>query len=366
VAKKIKVLHIINSLALGGAETLLADLIARMDRTRFDNHVAHLLSPDHSGQATIKAGVPIYDLSRNGKPNPLMLLKLSRLIDQMKPDIVHTHAVQSDLVGHMACMLKGIRNRVSSQHSAFHPKNGTLIYRIARSLTHHAAAVIAVNDYCRDYLVRVMGYAPDIIRVITNGIDLKKFPPREPPRENSPTLRVGTLGRLHPQKGLTTLVEAMAEVAGKIKIQCFIPGSGEQEPLLRDMVRKNKLKDILSFPGPLTGIPKIEYLHQLDIFLQPSHWELFGISILEAMAVGLPVIASNLEGIPALVENGRTGILVEPKNPSALAQAVIELGKDLPRRRRYGENARQRAKLFTIERTVAGLEKIYTELVAGI
>ena len=84
------------------------------------------------------------------------------------------------------------------------------------------------------------------------------------------------------------------------------------------------------------------------------------------MAVGLPVIASNLEGIPALVENGRTGILVEPKNPSALAQAVIELGKDLPRRRRYGENARQRAKLFTIERTVAGLEKIYTELVAGI
>lgn len=357
--KKIKVLHVINALEIGGAEVLLSEILPKMDKKKFRNSVAYLLKKKASIDTLSSAEIEIFDLSWKGRFNPLIIAKLMALLNKIKPNIVHTHSIQSDFVGHLACMLRKFRNRVTTQHSAFHPKHYTLPYRLARTLTHRSATVIAVSDYCRKYLISELGYNSEIIKVVHNGIDVEKFEQKVHRNEKSRFIEIGTLGRLHAQKGLPTLIKAITYVKSNIDVLCYIPGTGELEGVLRRMVSELNLGDKVKFLGALNECEKIEYLQNLDIFVQPSRWEAFGISILEAMAVGLPVIASDLEGIPELVVDGETGILIKPNNEKLLAQTIISLSKNSELQETLGKNARKRASTFTIERVVSALERIY-------
>ncbi len=363
--KKIKVLHLINNLEIGGAEVLLFETLRKMNRERFSNFVAYLTDKGSLEHSLTSVGFEVFDLSWNGKVSPFLLFKLAGLLSRIKPDIVHTHSVQSDFVGHLVCVLRKFKNRVTTQHRAFHPKQKTLFYRLARTLTHRSAKVIAVSSYCRQYLVNELGYQFDNIRVVHNGIDLSKFVPKNYYGKKDKFVKIGTLGRLHTSKGLPTLIKAISRIAAEIDVRCTIPGSGELERDLKKMVGDYNLNDKVKFLGPLNEEEKIRYLLDLDIFVQPSYWEAFGIAILEAMAVGLPVIASDLDGIPELVIDRKSGLLVRPKDEKKLAQALIVLSKDPQLRRELGVNARKHATQFSVQKTVSHLENIYLEQLNG-
>lgn len=360
--RRIRILHLINELEIGGAEVLLSETLPKMDRKRFSNSVAYLINKGTLKNALFSAGIDVFDLSWRGRINPFLAFQLMRLIENVKPDIIHTHSIQSDFVGYLTCILKNFKNIVTTQHRAFNPKNKSLFYRLTRALTHHSSVVIAVSNYCRQYLIRELGYNAEVIKVVHNGIDIQKFTQKICKKGGGRLIKIGTLGRLHAQKGLPTLIKAIPYIASDINILCNIPGTGELEGFLKQMVNSLNLGNKVKFWGALSNIEKIKYLQNLDIFIQPSEWEAFGISILEAMAVGLPVIASDLEGIPELVINGKTGVLVKPHNEKDLAQAIITLSKNEKLREKFGKNGRRRAFQFSIDKTVYQLEKIYLNI----
>jgi glycosyltransferase involved in cell wall biosynthesis len=141
-------------------------------------------------------------------------------------------------------------------------------------------------------------------------------------------------------------------------------GDGSLRPELERLAAELQVSDAIEFVGWTHDV--IGFLKQVDILAMPSLWEAFGLSAAEAMALRKPVIASNVDGLPEVVEDGRTGILVPPADPKALACAIIELAADPARRRALGEHGRARVeRFFTLDRMIARHEEFYERVIAG-
>ena len=187
---------------------------------------------------------------------------------------------------------------------------------------------------------------------IYNGVNLSRFQPRPPDNRDGPEVRVLTVANLHWIKGVNFLVEAAA-LLQDLPIWVTIGGDGEELDRLRTLARAGGIADRVEFLGLRNDVDQL--LHEADIFVHPCVWEeAFGLSIAEAMASGLAVVASGLGGIPELIEDGVTGLLVPPGDPVRLADAIRRLACDADLRTRLGAAARHRAEqLFDLAQCVA-------------
>jgi glycosyltransferase involved in cell wall biosynthesis len=199
-------------------------------------------------------------------------------------------------------------------------------------------AVIAISQAVEDHLRRDFKIDRRKIFRIETGIALRDFVPGSEGKKweyreefhlgNGPV--IGLLARLSDVKGQDILIEAMRKVVAHIpEVRLLLVGQGKMEDTLRSKARDLNLDGHIHFV--LKGIRRQKALALFDIFVMPSRQEGLGLSIMEAQAFGLPVIASRVGGIPSLIEDGKTGILVEPENPEALAQAIIQLLNNRPR-----------------------------------
>ena len=290
-----------------------------------------------------------------------------RLIRRARPDVLHAQTRAAHVVAALAGRLTGVPV-VTTAHGFYD------WHWWRRLLPCWGARVIAVSPAVQQLLIERYGVPVGNVALIPNGI---AGTPPDPARLDGDTRRfrqlwglpaeggpvIGTVARLTPEKGLDTLLDAFHHLRLVVPVaRLLVVGDG---PLKGELVRRAYAlgeQDQIVFTGtvPDTAGP----LSVMDLFVLPSSAEAFGLAIVEAMAMSRPVVASRVGGIPAVVEDGVTGLLVPPRDPEALARALQALLADPERRRAMGRAGRVRCdRLFTMDRVAREVETVYTEVV---
>ncbi len=278
--------------------------------------------------------------------------------------ILHAHAFGRfpTWVGRMAQRLRGSPLGVTPHFDA---GSGPRLYAraVARGTLVGADRVIALTEREATALV-TLGVDRARIRVIPNGVDPEDFLPARVPRPTSASLTMLYVGRIDPDhKGLSDLLRGLAEMKERKNVTLRIVGEDwGGGNALQSLARKLHIDHRVLWTG---GVPpdalRREYA-LADLFVLPSHLEPFGIVLLEAMAAGLPVVATSVGGIPEVVQGGLTGLLVPPRDPSALARALDTLVADPQLRSQFGDRGRTRAEEFSWPRLIPKFLELFREL----
>jgi len=369
MSDRISIVHLITELGTGGAQVALFRLLAGLDRDRFVLNVACLYHGDGAVAGQIRAlGIPVTDLGMAGKARLDALWRLDRLLRRERPLVLHSWMFHANLAGRLVGRGAGVPVVITSRRNV--NIGGGWRERCKRWTAGLDEGVIAVCEGARQAEIERTGVLPDKVVTVYNGVDLPFVVPdpqavaRMRRAFGVPTqgLLVGTVGRLHPQKGFASLLAAVARVRERLPaIRLLLVGDGA---LRRDLVARAEalgLAEVVTFAGSRGDVPEI--LAALDLFVLPSLWEGLPNAVLEAMAAGLPVVATAAGGTPELVVDGETGLLVPPGDVTALAEAIERLLRDAGLRRKMGEAGRKRVEgHFTIEQTVAQTVALYETL----
>ncbi|MBN1592194.1 MAG: glycosyltransferase [Candidatus Coatesbacteria bacterium] len=373
--QRIRLLMIVGGLNLGGIERLITDMCRVLIRCgKYDISICCLLSKDGPFLNDIESmGVAVYECLRRSSWRFVKFTRnLTDLMRVIRPDIVHSHLHWSVPSQVLAARASGVPSIIITRHRiAVRTGLSLARQRIYAGLMRRSINLFtAVSEAVRDNIAQ-HGWATsdDNIAVIPNGIDLSVFGSNS--LDNDTAKRrlglgtkpiVGTVGSLRPDKGHKYLIEASRKILDTgIDCRFVIIGSGNLQAELEDQISKLGLVADVSLLGSQRDIP--ELLSALDVFVLPSVSEGQGIALVEALASGLLCIGSNVGGIPEVLDGGRAGILVPPKDPQALAKAIIEVLSNKERAMQLSAAAKERAKAFSIETCVAEYEKIYRQLI---
>ena len=363
---KIRILHLITELELGGAENLLLNICRKLDKKKFNILVGYIYGPGTLANQFRRAGVRVIDLSRKGKIDPLLMFRLTFLMRKERIRIVHTHLVHASVVGRVAAKLAGVEILVTTRHYAYQPKEKTLTRWLERKSAKLNHMTIAISQAVRDYLIEREDYDIKKVTVIYNAVDLKLFDSSivERPAANAQNHVIGSVGHLYPQKGHDVLIQGMSQIVREFpETQLMIIGNGPQRLMLEHLAQRQKVSDRIAFLGSKSPPEVIEILRNVDLFVLASNWEGFGIAVIEAMAAGKPVVATAVEGLREVIEDGRTGFLVPPGKPHALAEKVIYLLRNRNVSIEMGKEGRKRVEiLFSLDSMIVKLENLYRNL----
>jgi glycosyltransferase involved in cell wall biosynthesis len=364
---RVRVVEILATGTNGGAQEHLYSLMSRLDQTRYDASVVAL----SAGSAVRKLERTSFDVTVIDEPDDADAIRaLTAHLALVRPDVIHTHMYRADVVGTKAAIALGEMGHrrpyvVSTVHSS--RVRSSEDRELIRQLTPSMDQLIAVSKSIeRKIADEHRTGAP--VRLIYNGVDLQRYDHQEA----CCTLReeygmepgsqiVGVVARLEPEKGHQTLIEAWPQVLRKVPgAYLLIVGEGSRRDFLEQWAAAHKVAHRVVFTGRRDDIPAVTAA--LDVAVLPSWREAQGLSILEAMALSRPVVASDVGGIPEMVEDGVTGLLVQHDNPIALADAIVRLltdhafadtiaraGHDLVHDR------------FCIELMVKSIEEVYDE-----
>jgi len=342
VSRKPRLLILITLAEPGGAQTSVALLLPGL-ADRFDvTLAAHGAGPLR--QAARAAGIPFVQLEHVRRPihpwhDALGLAELVRLCRRLRPDIVHAHSSKAGVLGRVAATLAGVPIRVFTVHGwpfgAYGGLQGRVYLWLERLMRPITTSVICVAESTRELGLTEGVCGPERTVVIHNAVDVSVFA-RDRRRRRLP--RIISIGRLAFPKDFATLVEALRIVDAEH--EAVLVGDG---PGLRDVtaeIRRLGLSSRVRLVGARRDVGDL--LAQADVFVLSSRSEGFPISILEAMAAGLPVVASDVGGVAEAVVDGATGLLVPAGDPGSLADALQRLLRDAELRRSFGARGRDR------------------------
>jgi glycosyltransferase involved in cell wall biosynthesis len=364
------VAFLITSLDFGGAEAQLVRIARMLRQDGWTVSVISMLSPAAYEAELAEAGITVHSLAMTrGAPEPAAVIRLVRLLKREKPDILTSFMYHANLLGRLAARPGGVRIVVSSiRNENFGGPRRDRLLRITDGL----ARVTTTNSRLAATALLDRGVVPEgKLRVIPNGLDLTNYswtaPQREKARRETGCLLDSFLwlavGRLELQKDWPTLLTAFASVAHRQpEAQLRIAGHGSLEAELKAQAQKLGLEAHVQFLGVRNDIPDL--LAASDALVLSSAWEGLPNVVLEAMAAGKPVVATQVGGVPELVEAEVTGVLVPPADPAALAAAMLSL-MQLPEEARHvlGCAGRQRAAAgFSLERVTGDWQSLFTEL----
>jgi len=368
--EKIKVIHLVEDLKIGGAERVIADIAEGLDSQKFDVTVWCVARGGEIADELNEKGIKVKILGIISYYNPLNILKLARLLRKAKPDIVHIHGYFASVIGRIAAKIAGILILINHVHSTYwdYKKRNILMERFLSLFTHK---IICCSKAVKDFVRGLERIKPAKILVIYNGVDedrLSTFKNASSVKAqfgiDSGDSVVGTVSSLTPHKGHKYLFQAAPMILDVLPTTKFlIVGDGILREKLEEQIKNLDLGSSVIFTGTRKNIPDL--LSAMDIFVLPScSREGLGISIIEAMAAEKPVVATDIGGIPEVVKNGETGLLVLPRNPEALAQAIIELLRNPKKANTMGKKGRIRFKeKFTNKRMLSEVENLYVALI---
>ena len=369
------VFQILPSLAVGGAERLVVHLMEHLNRERFAPVCICLESPLGTHyEARVRAlGAPLYFLEKGEKMSLGVLRKLDALFRQYRPAVVHTHILGLNYAYPLMIRYR-TPARVYTVHSLAEKDVGRRTGPIVRALAFRyrvgRVVPVAIAEEVRVTIQRVYGY-PDP-PLIPNGVPTDEYAPDPNKRAQwrqahgiEPHATVLThVGRFAPPKNHALLIEAFAQTRADTPLYLLLVGGGELENAVREQVAALGLQGRVRFLGIRADVADI--LRESDVFVLSSRVEGNPLSVLEAMAAGLPVVSTAVGGVPELVRDRETGLLVPSEDAGALAQAMQALVDDPARRQAMGAAARQYAVAhFDIRHTVRGYEQLYESLLKG-
>ena len=361
---KITVLHLITELNVGGAEKSLAHLLAHLDRDRFSPTVACLYGGDGPIAGEIRAmNIPVIDLGVTAKWRWDGFWRLYDLLRRECPTILHTWMFHANIPGRVLGRLAGVPIVINSEHTMAMERGWR--YWLNRITHPWTDQVICVSPQVADFFVDHVGIPRQKIIFIPNGVDLqnlKDLPDKLQARARlalpPDQVLVGTVARLDPVKRLDVLLQALTSLSD---VSAVVVGDGPERVRLGEVSDRLKLTERVFFVGHQEDV--WPWLAALDVFVLCSDWEGMSNALLEGMAAGLPVVATAVGGTPDVVVDGVTGLLVPPRDPPALAEAVVRLLRDPDLRHRMGEAGRHRVEEhFSLERMVGRTQALYQQL----
>lgn len=354
VASLMRILHLIDSLGIGGAERRLLNDVVRLNHDCCHT-VAHLFSDTSMADLFLKNGIPVIGLGLRGLLDVHAMPRLRHLIRQIRPDVVHTQLFGADCYGRLVARAMGIPVMSTIQGSAYESPDPYLRSRkrewidrlTARTCVAH---FVAVSDFVKRSMVRRFRIPEQRVSVIPNAIDPQRFETVGSERvrrlkeelclpEGSKILI--TIGRLDPPKGHRFVLQALTLLQGSLsKLSWLVVGDGCRRQQLIRRTEALGLQRHVRFLGVRRDIP--ELLALSDLFIFPSVSEGLPLVLLEAMAAGKPCVAFRLGPMPEVIADGVTGLLTEPGSAQALAQAIATLVQDPARCEALGQAGRAR------------------------
>jgi glycosyltransferase involved in cell wall biosynthesis len=350
-----KVAHVTLGLDVGGQEKLLVEFARHANRRCFDLHFISLSTRGILGGDLEACGWPVTALEAPAGLRPGIIYKLATLFRRLKIDVVHTHDDRPNIYGVPAAKLAGVRRVIHTRHSrgTSLSKRQTFLVRLA-SLGNDRFVCIS-HDSARQAVRQ--GIARRRVAVLHNGIDLDRFSCRCPDPAGPAVL----VARLAPEKDIATLLHAGALIVRqRPEFRLEIAGDGVCRGDLEALSAQLGLTNHVRFLGAVRDVPAL--LARARLFVLSSLTEGISLTLLEAMARGLPVVATCVGGNPEVVAHGETGLLVSPRDPGALANAVLGLWAQADICAHMGLAGRQRVEQqFDVRRMVADYETLYVQ-----
>ena len=344
-----RVAHIIKVTRISGAERHLLVLLKGLRQSNIDAFLIILVEPDQPMDDMLAEAqvnhIPIYRIMIRRDYDLTMVLRLRKILRDLQPDILHTHLIHADLYGLMAGKLARIPTIIASRHNDDRFRYRPLIQRLSQVMWRLSDGGIAISDAIKHFTLNIEGASESKIDTIHYGIKYRWITDSEiRSAQNSlrkelnltnETMILGMVCRLVEQKGIRYALVAFRGIYDEFpQAHLIIAGDGELAEELHSQTQLLGISDRVHWLGWREDAQAI--FASMDIFLLPSLWEGFGLVLLEAMSMRVPIIASRVSAIPEIVENGITGLLVEPRNTDELSKAMLCLLEDRPLRKHMG------------------------------
>jgi glycosyltransferase involved in cell wall biosynthesis len=372
-----RILHIINKLDIGGAEVMILDILKYANRDEFDYHI---LLPYGKGELDNRAesyDINLHYLDGDKSSGKMKLLRQGvDKIRELKPDLIHTHTRFSDLIGLYGGKRAGVKTRIITIHAAgfyfldsMPLHEGLIEYFVVRYASHF----VVISKGVGEYIQKFGNVNPNFITLIYNGIDPERVCPeiinnRDAVRRNlgisEDEFVIVSMGRLIHEKGFDILLDEFKTYRNKTgNGKLIIIGYGKESGKLKEKASELNVAEHVIFTGKIDN--PSELMRASDCFVLASRKEGFGITILEAMANGIPVIASDTGGIPEIINDGENGILVDVKKKSSISKAIESIQSDKEMVEKFiGAGKTTALEKFHVKHTSARYEDLYRELLS--
>ena len=368
--------HILYRFDVGGLENGVVNLINRIPETQYRHVIISLTDATDFKQRISRKDVDIYCLHKKPGHDFGLYYRLWKLLRQLRPDITHTRNLAAlEMVA--IAMLAGVKRRIHSEHgwgmNDLHGANRKHQW-LRRYMSKFTHCYIGLSKHIINYLHDGVGIPSSKLTQIYNGVDADRFMASEsnhvcealPAGFTEDTIMIGTVGRMEAVKSQTTLADAFillnqACPEVKHKLRLVMIGEGDLRQQALDKLLQAGLEQQCWLPGSRDDVPQI--MNNMDIFVLPSRNEGISNTILEAMATGLPVVATRVGGNPELVMEDITGMLIPSDNPQEMMLALKKYVENQSMREQHGRAARQQiAKNFRIEHMVNNYLSVYNSL----
>jgi glycosyltransferase involved in cell wall biosynthesis len=365
-------MHVIETLEMGGAENVVADLANHCD-SRF---VPFICCLDRSGPIAerLRDGIPVFELRKSPGNDYTLPFRLARLMRANRIRVAVSHDWGTYLETVTARRLSGADKMIHVVHGDFWPYPPGIASGLKRWLRRRAerlfsadvAEFVAVSEGVRHAVACQTGIPEKRIRIIHNGVTIPERPPSSPePLKRSEGIAttecvIGSVGRLATVKNYPLLLNALTRLkTSAIRFRCVLVGDGEDRASLESLSKRLGLEEQVIFLGQREDAR--DWLNAFDVFVLPSRYEGISRALLEAMAAGLPVVASRVGGNPEVVIEGETGFLCPDDNPDLLAAALLRLMKDERLRKQLGEKGYERvSRNFNLRETIMAHETLWS------
>jgi glycosyltransferase involved in cell wall biosynthesis len=364
-----RVLYLSHAFMVGGAEEMVLNLVRHLP-PRYEPMVACIHEAGPIGEEIRRTGVPFAVLGLTpGLSRPFDVLRLRDALNTLAPTIVHTFLLTGSLYGRFAAMMSGVPIVIGTEVNIYENKQ-PLHARLERWLMKGTDAVVASAESVKDHYVAQVGADPAAVEVIYNAVDWAQLQTTMTRDEFRSSVGVpldapvaGIIARLTEQKAHRVLFESMTK-ADLSTLHLIVVGDGELRDDLRSRAASLGIANRVHFLGARRDLGNI--LGAIDIFAMPSYWEGLPLSMVLAMGAGLPVVASRVAGIPEVVKDRVSGLLVEPGDSAQLARALATLVQDPALRLRLGDEARAFVTpRFGVDGYVASITALYDRLLAA-
>jgi sugar transferase (PEP-CTERM/EpsH1 system associated) len=368
MSRRLKVLHIVFKLGAGGLENGVVNLCNYLDHDRFAPSICVFHGGGNLESRVDTSRVDLFEIKQYWCYDATLPFRVAKEIHRRKFDIVHTHSWGTLVEGLGGALMAKTPIVIHGEHGLLEKRSRSIL--LQRWLWSKADVVIAVAEELAERIAKVVGFPRTRIHVIPNGVDTQRFQPAENGRGlqrlqfGLPPTKVllGMVARLVSVKNHLGVFHALAQLRSQgIDASLVLAGDGPLQEFLYHTAQNLHLSDYVHFLGAVMNIEKV--YQAIDIFVLNSTSEGMSNTILEAMACGLPVVATDVGANPQLVCDGQSGILVKSEDTNSLSQALCTLIKDAQLRNQMGEKGRCRVETnFSIKRMVQNYADFYIEL----
>ncbi|HMF98142.1 MAG TPA: glycosyltransferase [Vicinamibacterales bacterium] len=368
---RVRVVYLAHAFMVGGAEEMVLNLVRRLP-ARFEAIVCCIHEAGPIGEEMQRSGTRVDVLGLEpGLRRPFDIARLRAYLRSVRPDIVHTFLLTASLFGRLAAILARVPIVVGTEVNIYEHKRRS--HAIAeRMLMAGTDRVIVSAASVRDFYVGQIHADPAKVHVIYNAVDFSQAAATRSRDEMRAEIGVaadapvaGMIARLTEQKGHRFLFDALASTPALANVHLIVIGGGELRDDLIDRAASLGISDRVHFLGPRRDLGNL--LAAMDVFVMPSLWEGLPLSLVLAMGAGLPSVATAVAGIPEVVDEGATGLLVPAADVAALGHALARLFGDDRLRRQIGDAARISVlPRFGVDRYVTSVVDVYDELLKKV